>query len=72
MSPFWVVEGFDVFEDGGGGRFVCWKYLISEPFAFQAAEEAFHGSVVPEVAFAAHTTCHFKQAEYLPGTVARI
>ena len=61
MPAFWVVEGLDVFEDGGGGRFVCWKHLIAEPFAFQAAEEAFHGRVVPTVAFAAHATFHLEQ-----------
>ena len=60
MSPSWVVEGLKVFEYGTGGRFVGWEYLISEPFAFQAAEEAFHGCVVPAVAFAAHAAFHLE------------
>ena len=63
MSPFWVVEGFDVLEDCTGRRFVCCEYLIAEPFAFQAAEEAFRGCVVPAVAFSAHTAFHLKQVE---------
>ena len=63
MSPFWVVEGFDVFEYGGGGRFVVWKYPIAEPFAFQAAEEAFHGRVVPAVTCTAHAALHLEQLE---------
>ena len=61
MSPLGVVEGFEVFEDCGGGRFVCREHLISEPFAFQTTEEAFHGRMVPTVAFAAHATFHLEQ-----------
>jgi hypothetical protein len=63
MSSFWVVEGLDVFEYCAGGRFVRWKYLIAEPFAFQAAKESFQGCVVPAVSFAAHTAFHLKQVE---------
>ena len=51
VSPFWVVESLDVFENYGGGPFVCWEYVIAEPFSFQATEEAFHGPVVPAVTF---------------------
>ena len=65
MSPSWVIESLDVFEDCGGGRFVCWEYLIAEPFAFQAAEEAFYGGVVPAVAFTTHAALHLKQVERL-------
>jgi len=61
VSSFWVVEGLDIFEDCAGGRFVCWEYLIAEPFAFQATEEAFHRRVVPAVAFAAHAAFHLEQ-----------
>ena len=64
MSPFWIIEGLDVFEDATGRRFVGWEYLIAEPFAFQATEEAFHGRVVPAVSFAAHTAFHFEEIEY--------
>jgi len=63
MSPSWVVEGLNVFEDCGGGCFICWEYLIAKPFAFQAAEEAFHERVVPAVTCTAHASFHLKQVE---------
>ena len=59
VSSFGVVEGFDVLEDGGGGLFVIGVDGIACPFAFQAAEEAFHAGVVPAVSFAAHARHHF-------------
>ncbi len=60
MSPFGVIEGLDVFKYGRGGLLMVLVNGIAYPFAFQATEKPLHTSIVPAVAFAAHTALHFK------------
>ena len=55
VEPFWVIEGFDVIEDGQLGLVVSLELLAMERFGFEGAPERFHVGVVVTVAFATHT-----------------
>ena len=54
VEPLWVIERFDVIEDGQLGLVLGSKVVAMEPFGFEGATERFHGGVVVAVAFAAH------------------
>ena len=54
MDPFWVIEGFDVIEDGELGFSVSFEAAMVEPFGFEGAPERFHGGIVVAVAGRAH------------------
>ena len=54
VESFWVIEGFDVIEDGQLSLLVSLEVLVMEPFGFEGAPERFHGGVVVTVASAAH------------------
>lgn len=56
VSSFGIIKGFNILEDSRSGDFVIVVYGISDPFAIQAAVEAFHVGVIPAVAFTAHAT----------------
>jgi hypothetical protein len=54
VEPFWVIESFDVIEDGGAGLLVGMEVLVMEAFGFEGAPERFHGGIVVAVAGSAH------------------
>ena len=55
VEPFWVIEGFDVIEDGRVGLGAGVEVLLVEPFGFEGAPEGFHGGVVITMALGTHT-----------------
>ena len=55
MEPFWVIEGFDVIEDGEFGFSVGIEAAMMKPFGFESTPERFHRGVVVAVAGGAHT-----------------
>ena len=54
VEPFWVIEGFDVIEDGQLGLVLGFKVVAMEPFGFERAPKRFHGGVVVAAAGGAH------------------
>ena len=54
MQPLAIIEGFDVEEKVGLGLRPAVVDMVVDPFAFQAAEEAFHRRIVVAIAGAAH------------------
>ena len=63
VEPFWVIERFDVIEDGRLGLVVSLELVAMEPFGFEGAPERFHGGVVVTVAFAAHAGKGFESGK---------
>ena len=54
MTPTSIIERFDVEEKVGPGLVAGRKHTIVHPFAFQGAEEAFHGGIVVPTSDAVH------------------
>src|SRR5580692_3606892 len=54
VEPFWVIEGFDVIEDGRAGRLMGREVVVVQPFGFESAPERFHGGIVVAVSRSAH------------------
>jgi len=50
VESFWVIEGFDVIEEGEAGQLMSGEVFVMEPFGFERAPERFHGGVVVAVA----------------------
>jgi len=58
VEPFWVIERFDIIEDGGVSLLVSLEVFLVQPFGFEGAPERFHGGVVVAVAGGAHAGLH--------------
>ena len=54
VEPFWVIECFDVIEDGRVGLTMGGEVRAMEPFGFECAPEGLHGGIVIAVAGGAH------------------
>ena len=54
VEPFWVIEGFDIIEDGRAGVLARGEGFLVQPFGFESTPEGFHGRVVVTVALGAH------------------
>ena len=50
VEPFWVIEGFDVIEDGEVSFSVSVEVAVVKPLGFECAPEGFHGGIVVAVA----------------------
>ena len=54
VEPFWVIEGFDVIEDGQLSLAMGLEVLLMEPFGFEGTPEGLHGGVVVAIARRTH------------------
>jgi hypothetical protein len=54
VEPFWVIERFDVIEDGQTSLVAVLEVLLMERFGFEGAPKRLHGSVVVAIALSTH------------------
>src|SRR5579863_2526671 len=54
VEPFWIIEGFDVIEDGGMGLLTGLEGLLMQPLGFEGAPEGLHGGMVGATALGTH------------------
>lgn len=54
MEPFPVIPTFNIFEYRHWCLCLIHKFLMVYPFGFHRFEKAFHGSVIPAIAYPAH------------------
>ena len=54
VEPFWVIERFDIVEDGQFSFGMGSEVAMVEPLGFERAPERFHSGVVVAVAGGAH------------------
>jgi len=55
MPAFAIVKELNVIKKAGSGLRPCFVIFKNNPFGFQRMEKALHGSIIPAIAFAAHT-----------------
>jgi hypothetical protein len=63
VNAFSVVVYFDVVEQGQTCIVFGFELCLMHEFSFEGVEEAFHGGIVPEIAFAAHRLTHAKRMQ---------
>ncbi len=72
VEPFWVIEGFDVIEDGQARVMMSVKVLEMEAFGFERAPERFHGGVVVTVSRRTHAGAQVTGMQQRPEGAAGI
>ena len=59
MESLWVIEGFDIVEDGQASLVMGGKGMVVESFSFERTPKGFHSSIIKAVAGGAHTRKSF-------------